>query len=1194
MLKRQFIILILLFALTLAACTTNNGQPTEESVPPPTDSSLPSETSEPSEFTQPDTPAVLISEILTGVDGNNSIEFIELTNTAAAVPFDLKGWSLWYQLADGQDETLVIRWREHTLIPPQGHYLLIRAGYEAELGILADAVFETAMVPPKGGLQLRRTDGEVMDSLAWGNGPADFAEETPAPAMENGISLERVPGGDAGNFSDTDDNAADFALNPAPNPQNTGSPLTPDPGAQLQITVSAPETAEPGGTFDYTVTVANDTGQDVNALTVQLLIPQDLTISVPPDGVTIGGQAAFWGLEQIGQTHQVALWRAGDLPAGETVSTQIPVETPWSVTTVTLANYSAQAEGFPIPAFGGPVRTRIEGGVVPIGNLSELVGAELTIEGTATLQTGALYAGGGNVKFYMEDETGGVQVWVPDGAGQTNVGIGAKVRAHGELTVYRGALELIVNNPADVEILAGQSENPPITPAEVSVPDAAQNPLWRGRLITVEGRVTRNDEQSYSYEIDLMDENGEILPLYVDKGTGINVETIEVGDLYRVTGILEVYNTTQQLYPRIQSDFARIYPPELMIELNVPISVVTGDPFTVTLTAFNHTPDPLTGLVITGPLPWSGASFVSASEGGDVQGHEVVWQIPELEGDGASVSVQYVLEAIAADGYVTLEGYTATAAEWADPAGGPPHFVFLGDTVPIWAIQGPGFRSPYVMQPVTTKGIVTGVFPDLGGFWIQETTTDSDPLTSEGLFINLRDAEISVIPGDEIQIDGVVRETSQQTQLVVESPQSDILVLSEGNPLPQPIVLAPPADSGEAETYYEALEGMLVQIGDNAVAVGPTSKYGEFVLVPSDAGVERLWQGDETANGIAMMVDDGSSTTYEDAALLPYGVDTGDRVSGVVGPLAFTYGRYKVEPVTVPQVESAENPPLSLAPTAPDEFSVMTWNVENLFDTRAPHPSSPPMLKPSEYRLRIEKIANTIAVAGAPLIVGLQEVENITVLEDISAAEPLAGYDYQPLLIEGFDSRGIDVGYLLRGDRVTFLDLAQYPAPEGLTSRPPLVVKAEIETENGAVTLYVINNHFTSMSAGVEATEPRRTAQAAWVVDVMNQILADDPDAYIAVIGDLNSFYDSRPIDTLRDAGLYHVFETLPENERYSYIYQGLSQTLDHILVTSPLFDLLIRVDVLHTNADYAPPIPGDPSPIRTSDHDPVVATFAR
>jgi len=222
----------------------------------------------------------------------------------------------------------------------------------------------------------------------------------------------------------------------------------------------------------------------------------------------------------------------------------------------------------------------------------------------------------------------------------------------------------------------------------------------------------------------------------------------------------------------------------------------------------------------------------------------------------------------------------------------------------------------------------------------------------------------------------------------------------------------------------------------------------------------------------------------------------------------------------------------------------------------------------------------------------LQEVENIDILEDIAAHEALTGFGYTAALIEGTDSRGIDNGYLVRSDVAAIVNVEQHVAPEGLTSRPPLLIEVEVQTSSGAVTVFVANNHFTSMSAGVEATEPRRNAQAAWNVTVLETVLGKNPDAYVAIIGDLNSFYNALPIDTLRGAGLQHVFELLPENERYSYIFQGASQTLDHILVTQSLFNLLDRTEVLHVNADYAPPMPGDESPMRKSDHDPVVATF--
>jgi predicted extracellular nuclease len=108
----------------------------------------------------------------------------------------------------------------------------------------------------------------------------------------------------------------------------------------------------------------------------------------------------------------------------------------------------------------------------------------------------------------------------------------------------------------------------------------------------------------------------------------------------------------------------------------------------------------------------------------------------------------------------------------------------------------------------------------------------------------------------------------------------------------------------------------------------------------------------------------------------------------------------------------------------------------------------------------------------------------------------------------------------------------------------------------------------------------------------MEQILADDPEAYITVIGDLNSFLNTLPIQTLEDGGLMHTFDILPEEQRYNYVYQGESQVLDHILVTPNLMDLLEQVVILHVNADYPLPDPDDTSPLRKSDHDPVIAIF--
>jgi len=62
---------------------------------------------------------ILISEVFTGVDGNNQADFIELYNSGTTIA-DLNGYTLWYQLNDSSDEIILYQWTEETLVPPPG------------------------------------------------------------------------------------------------------------------------------------------------------------------------------------------------------------------------------------------------------------------------------------------------------------------------------------------------------------------------------------------------------------------------------------------------------------------------------------------------------------------------------------------------------------------------------------------------------------------------------------------------------------------------------------------------------------------------------------------------------------------------------------------------------------------------------------------------------------------------------------------------------------------------------------------------------------------------------------------------------------------------------------------------------------------------------------------------------------------
>ena len=94
------------------------------------------------------------------------------------------------------------------------------------------------------------------------------------------------------------------------------------------------------------------------------------------------------------------------------------------------------------------------------------------------------------------------------------------------------------------------------------------------------------------------------------------------------------------------------------------------------------------------------------------------------------------------------------------------------------------------------------------------------------------------------------------------------------------------------------------------------------------------------------------------------------------------------------------------------------------------------------------------------------------------------------------------------------------------------------------------------------------------------------------VLGDLNDYYESAPIETLRTGvtpPLLHLYSYLPALDRYTYVFNGASQVLDHLLVTPNLAPMVAMVDAIHSNADFAAADQNDLRLLqRASDHDPV------
>ncbi len=1169
--SQLLIMVIAVLGLLLTAC---DSEETATATPPAT--AVPDPLPTPPGNAEPtvQTEGVFFSELLLGVPGGNSQEFIELYN-AGSEPVDLMGWSIFYLLGEGQEQELVYRWTETAVIPPHGHLLLVREGQD--VGAAADGFFSQSLFERKGGLLLRNKTQQTVDLLGWGDAPAEFTAGEPAAAPADGASLERLPGGEAGNGQNSGSNAADFAALPTPKPQNSGSPLTPQPDEYLTIAVTAPEAIEPGTEFSLAVEVGNVSQTTVTNVTVSVPIANHFELLATPDGAELADGRLIWTIPEIS--------------ANGSQTAEISLQSPFSYVDTLLTGAFADAEGY-LAAFGQPRLISMAGGAIPIATARGLVGSVVSVEGIATMYTGGFFAGSTGNKFYLQDETGGIQVYVPGGQRQVSVDIGDRVRVTGLIEPFRDSLELIpVDVPQDVEIL-GVAEQP--APLPVTAEDVNNSDAILGELVVIEGTVLVVEEFSFDYQVQIDTGPGETATVLIEKDTGATAELVEVGQDYRMVGISEFYQGLRQVKPRRQSDIVEIIPPIVLLEMQADNTARPGDVLTYTVTAANYTAEPLTDVLIELEVPGGAANAlqVQPEQNGIAANGGVIWQVDELEAKGGTAVVQYFFTVPDAQAEpLVATPAQLTAAEQAEPVLSNGFTTFMGDTVPIWAIQGEGARSPYVGIEAATSGVVTAVFPELNGFFIQDLEPDDNPATSDGLFVFTGVLPITVQVGDLLDVNGRVREISGQTALQVDSLNNIVLNSSGYTNVFDPVPYDPPRDPAEALLYNEALEGVLVGLAQPALVVGPTTRFGEYSLVYEKWGVTSVARTDES--GFLMYVDDGSTVAHDDQSSLPYAVAKGDLVQNVVGPLAYTFGNYKIEPINMPEVVMVERPLPTIRPAENNEFSIATFNVENLFDLLTPHPSSPPLPTVLEYRAKLDKVAQTIVAMGAPTIIGLQEVENLEVLQDLVEEEPIAGFGYEPFLVEGNDSRGIDVGYLVRSDLATVESVAAHDAPGELFARPPLVMTATVHLDSGDQTVIMLNNHFLSLSAGEEATEPVRAAQAAWNVTVMAQLAADNPEAHIVVLGDLNSFLQTLPLDTLEEAGLQHVYRTLPEAERpYTYIFEGRSQTLDHILVSSALFDQLTLVEALHSNADYPIGDPEDSSYRRISDHDPLVVIF--
>ncbi len=156
-----------------------------------------------------------VNELVTGVTGAASNEFVEIANTGTAAA-DLSGWKLVYRSAAGTSDVVLSTVADGMSLAPGGFFLFGGAAYAG--GPPPDQSFSTSIAATGGGVGLRDAAGNLVDSVGWGTATNAFVEGTVAAAPPTtdapGTTTGRIPDGD-----DTNDNAADFTLDDSPTPK---------------------------------------------------------------------------------------------------------------------------------------------------------------------------------------------------------------------------------------------------------------------------------------------------------------------------------------------------------------------------------------------------------------------------------------------------------------------------------------------------------------------------------------------------------------------------------------------------------------------------------------------------------------------------------------------------------------------------------------------------------------------------------------------------------------------------------------------------------------------------------------------------------------------------------------------------------------------------------------------------------------
>jgi hypothetical protein len=260
--------------------------------------------------------------------------------------------------------------------------------------------------------------------------------------------------------------------------------------------------------------------------------------------------------------------------------------------------------------------------------------------------------------------------------------------------------------------------------------------------------------------------------------------------------------------------------------------------------------------------------------------------------------------------------------------------------------------------------------------------------------------------------------------------------------------------------------------------------------------------------------------------------------------------------------------------------TVAFYNLENLFDTindPTKYDEASPMMelktnRSNVYKHKVRNMADVISKIGvevahnSPAIIGVSEVENREVLEDLVNDSLLIEKDYGIIHYHSPDARGIDVALLYQKQFFTPTSTSSHElkiyddsSRKRVYTRDQLLVSGNLDGD----LIHIIVNHWPSRSGGEAKSRPKRVAAAKLSKHLVDSLQVVDPYAKVFIMGDLNDDPTNASVKTVLKAkkdkekvgfkDIYNPYENMFKNGIGTTAYRDAWSLFDQILITAPL-----------------------------------------